>query len=609
MEQKSKSDDSDCYVINGGGRNLKCVKDKGREEYIIPMGVTSICKRAFKDCTSMKRVVLPNSITCIGEESFQNCFALREIVIPEGVTSIGKYCFADCRSLKEISFPESIAKIGFGSLDGCCNLLKVSFLSIRPDKLKVDNMFEKSPSSNKCTLSVPQSSYKIYNSLPVFKQFYKIIPDKSFHSVNYYIHDCFAPPLYSIADLQTRGWTYGMINEFDLKQYSKDDNGIVYYLKSSVEQIEMSDDFQFERAERRKCWRRDILVRERGWSTQLIDMLLEPYLTDFYEYYLVSDVIEAEKSEEYKNLKHYYSKNQLYARGWTLLSVKLFLPNSDIIMSNHSFYKKDYIEQIESSEEFIRINKPHAHVLCQEDLVNRNWPKSLIDQLPPDYIEGKNKYYLESCVYDFEQSDAFITSMKEIKTSCWSKSYLLNNGWSNFTIKMFAPKVIYTIDDEPYYEVEKVKTVVNSRVYKDYQLSKGNWRYLLGLLRSGDMTINEFLAELEVYIPIINPKNRLKKQACDSFMQKVLPLYSLDEDEEDRHLAQTCMDYLRHKHTDYDNIWRALKKLDYDVCDRLRMKINKEIGKNYPWIHKYANYNSDFDISFVKIVNNRLVIL
>ena len=69
------------------------------------------------------------------------------------------------------------------------------------------------------------------------------------------------------------------------------------------------------------------------------------------------------------------------------------------------------------------------------------------------------------------------------------------------------------------------------------------------------------------------------------------------------------MDYLRHKHTDYDNIWRALKKLDYDVCDRLRMKINKEIGKNYPWIHKYANYNSDFDISFVKIVNNRLVIL
>lgn len=77
-------------------------KGKGGH-YFIPSSVTSICWRAFSDCSSLTSIIIPNSVTSIGISAFSDCSSLSSITIPDMVTSIGEDAFNNCTSLKEVN--------------------------------------------------------------------------------------------------------------------------------------------------------------------------------------------------------------------------------------------------------------------------------------------------------------------------------------------------------------------------------------------------------------------------------------------------------------------------------------------------------------------------
>ena len=116
--------------------------------------------RAFRDCTSLKKIVIPGNITDIDYYAFNGCSNLENIfvmdenstyhasnncliktvdkvlvagcknsVIPSdgSVTSIGYYAFYNCTSLTNITIPDSVTSIGMYAFYRCTSLVSVNF--------------------------------------------------------------------------------------------------------------------------------------------------------------------------------------------------------------------------------------------------------------------------------------------------------------------------------------------------------------------------------------------------------------------------------------------------------------------------------------------------
>lgn len=72
-------------------------------DVIIPSGIISIGKEAFKDCASLTSVKIPNSVEQIDDRAFWGCENLTNILIPKSVKSISACVFSSCKNVTSIT--------------------------------------------------------------------------------------------------------------------------------------------------------------------------------------------------------------------------------------------------------------------------------------------------------------------------------------------------------------------------------------------------------------------------------------------------------------------------------------------------------------------------
>lgn len=108
---------------------------------VIPEGVTTLGKNAFRANRSLTQLTLPSTISVIGQGAFSMCESLVDVVIPEGVTQISTDAFNDCESLANVTLPKSLKTIGSNAFADCTALKTIKL----PDNLQsiTSTSFEK----------------------------------------------------------------------------------------------------------------------------------------------------------------------------------------------------------------------------------------------------------------------------------------------------------------------------------------------------------------------------------------------------------------------------------------------------------------------------------
>ena len=92
---------------------------------IIPEGVKTIEKGAFRYADRISAISLPSSLEELGDEAFYGCRQLAMIVLPSGIKTIGKEVFAMCDSLESFTIPDGISAIPVGMFWSCDDLKTV----------------------------------------------------------------------------------------------------------------------------------------------------------------------------------------------------------------------------------------------------------------------------------------------------------------------------------------------------------------------------------------------------------------------------------------------------------------------------------------------------
>lgn len=86
---------------------------------VIPEGITTIGREAFRKANGIKKIQFPSSLVSIESYAFSECSNLTEVVIPDGVISIGDSAFRGCASLKKVVVPSSVVDLGNYAFISC----------------------------------------------------------------------------------------------------------------------------------------------------------------------------------------------------------------------------------------------------------------------------------------------------------------------------------------------------------------------------------------------------------------------------------------------------------------------------------------------------------
>ena len=86
---------------------------------VIPEGITTIGREAFRKANGIKKIQFPSSLVSIELYAFSECSNLTEVVIPDGVISIGDSAFRGCASLKKVVVPSSVVDLGNYAFISC----------------------------------------------------------------------------------------------------------------------------------------------------------------------------------------------------------------------------------------------------------------------------------------------------------------------------------------------------------------------------------------------------------------------------------------------------------------------------------------------------------
>ncbi len=89
--------------------------------------VTSVAPSAFKDESTITKLVLPDGITEIGDHAFSGCTALTAITLPYRLTHIGDYAFKGCASADRLYIGPYVKVIGDGAFFACNGLIGVFY--------------------------------------------------------------------------------------------------------------------------------------------------------------------------------------------------------------------------------------------------------------------------------------------------------------------------------------------------------------------------------------------------------------------------------------------------------------------------------------------------
>ena len=146
VESTTYSIIEDGILINFDERDLN--RNGG---YTTPKGVHTIGKKAFMDCSKLRKIVLTRDVIEIEEDAFMGCTSLQSVKMTDSVRKIGTYAFYDCRSLTDLKLSNSIREISQYAFEDCVMLQEV----ILPKKLKTIEVFAFGNCRNLNSISTP----------------------------------------------------------------------------------------------------------------------------------------------------------------------------------------------------------------------------------------------------------------------------------------------------------------------------------------------------------------------------------------------------------------------------------------------------------------------
>ena len=144
-EQPSITDNGTTYdiKIEGGKAKIESVQTDKKEVTIptkyekdgITYKVTEISEGAFKNASSLEKVVIKKGITTIQKKAFLGCKNLKSVSIASTVKEIKAEAFSGCESLTKITIPKNVTKIEANAFKGCKNLKKITIKSTKIKKI------------------------------------------------------------------------------------------------------------------------------------------------------------------------------------------------------------------------------------------------------------------------------------------------------------------------------------------------------------------------------------------------------------------------------------------------------------------------------------------